>query len=261
MSIEKYEITVLISTYNDRDWVEKKLLEIKGQTAFERAEFIFIEPASPGKEREVFGPFCERHQNCRLLTYDKRVSLYEAWNLGWAAAVAPLVCISNMDDTMHPELLERVLISSRQDQWEVASVLIAKQSVGAGQDTWGPARLAKLELSTRPGPFFVWKRELKDSLGLFDTSFDYGADKDFWARVVHAGLKAQLIAKILYLYTKHPAQLSKIPAFKAKRNVDDERGKMKEASYVWPAFYTRKVRLVRFLSRLPFMGRRYIVDA
>ena len=45
MSSPAYEMSVLISTYDDRALVEKKLLEIKRQTAFARAEFIFIEPA------------------------------------------------------------------------------------------------------------------------------------------------------------------------------------------------------------------------
>ena len=75
MSTSNYEISVLISTYDDRALVEKKLLELQAQTAFDRAEFIFIEPASPGKEREVLGLFCEQHTNCRLIALDERVGL------------------------------------------------------------------------------------------------------------------------------------------------------------------------------------------
>ncbi len=49
-------ITVLISTYNDRALVPKKLAEIQAQTLFAKAEFIFIETGSPGRERELLGP-------------------------------------------------------------------------------------------------------------------------------------------------------------------------------------------------------------
>ena len=241
--------------------MEKKLLEIQQQTAFERVEFIFIEPASPGLEREVLEPFCEQHENCRCITLDERVSLYRAWNLGWEAATAPLVCISNMDDAMHPELLEQILVDSQKYQWDVASVLIAKQAMDADMDVWSHSRLVRLELSTRPGPFFVWKRTLQGTFGMFDTDFDYVGDKDFWARVMHAKLKTRLISKVLYLYTKHPAQLSKISAFKAKRRSESTRGEMKAAPYVWPAFYTSKVQLIRLLRKVPFFGRRFIVDA
>lgn len=258
MSSSPYEISVIISTYDDRDLVSKKLAEIQAQSAFEHCEFIFIEPCSPGNERELLQPFCDQHQNCRLIKLESRITLYEAWNLGWQEAQSPFVCVSNMDDTMHPELLNRILVDSKQHDWEVASVLIAKQSMDELTDDWSHSRLAKLELSTRPGPFFVWRRSLKESLGLFDTKYDYAGDKDFWARVMHAGIKSRLIPQILYLYTKHPAQLSKIQEFKAKRKADDMRGESQVAPYIWPAYYTRKVRWIRFLRRLPFIGRRYI---
>lgn len=49
-----YPISVLISTYNNRGFVSKKIKEISAQTLFEHAEFIFIETASPEKERAYF---------------------------------------------------------------------------------------------------------------------------------------------------------------------------------------------------------------
>jgi hypothetical protein len=37
-------------------------------------------------------------------------------------------------------------------------------------NSWDQQRLRQLELSTRPGPFFAWRTELKDSIGMFDES-------------------------------------------------------------------------------------------
>ena len=179
MSSQFYEISVLISTFNDRDFVEKKLLEVQEQTAFERVEFIFIEPNSPGSERDLLEPFCEKHANCRLIKLDQQITLYQAWNLGWEAALAPIVCISNMDDAMHPELLERVIEGMARNAWDVATVLIAKQVIDEDMNSWDQQRLRQLELSTRPGPFFAWRTELKDSLGMFDERLELIGDKDF----------------------------------------------------------------------------------
>ena len=165
-----HEISVLISTYNDRDLVDKKLREIEAQTAFSRSEFIFVEPASPGNERELLEPFCEQYENCRLITLEERIGLYHAWNLGWAAASAPIVCISNMDDAMHPQLLEQVIEGMARNAWDVATVLIAKQVIDEDMNSWDQQCLRRLELSTRPGPSFAWRTELKDSFGMFDES-------------------------------------------------------------------------------------------
>lgn len=252
MSSHSYEISVLISTYDDRSLVEKKLLEIQGQTAFERAEFIFIEPASPGLEREVLEPFCEQYANCRLIAPDERIGLYRAWNLGWEVASAPLVCISNMDDAMHPELLERVVLDARRRDWEVATVLIAKQPQSQGLDSWDCQRLSKLSWSTRPGAFFAWRKELKSNLGMFNEDLEIVGDKEFWARVGHLKLKIELIPEVLYLYTKHPAQLSKRAEFKAKKKAEKQRCLRADYRYEWPIWLQRRIRWIRWKSCVPF---------
>ncbi|MDG1302369.1 MAG: glycosyltransferase [Opitutae bacterium] len=250
------EISVLISTYNDRDWIDKKLCEIRAQTAFERAEFIFIEPASPGRERELLEPFCEQHANCQLITFEQRLSLYRAWNVGWEAATAPLVCISNMDDTMHPRLLERVLVEMPKAQCDLFSVLIAKQSVDADLNSFKISRLKQLDISLRPGPFFVWKRDLLPSFGPFDDRLEVIGDKDFWARAHHLKLKIGLLPEVLYLYTKHPDQLSKSTAFLARRQADTALSAQKEYPHRWSPTLQRQISRIRKMRRIPLIGEK-----
>ena len=120
-------ISVLISSYNNARFVDKKLAEISAQTFFDQAEFHFIETASPERERELFQPFCREHSHCRVIATDARRNLYEAWNLGWAEARAPIVCYSNMDDAMHPRLLESVGREMEARSLDVCTALIAKQ--------------------------------------------------------------------------------------------------------------------------------------
>ena len=246
------EISVLISTYNDRDLVDKKLREIEAQTAFLRSEFIFVESASPGNERELLEPFCEQYENCRLITLEERIGLYQAWNLGWAAASAPLVCISNMDDAMHPELLERVLLDAQCRDWDVATVLIAKQSVDAEWNSWEVSRLRKLDLSMRPGAFFAWRNDLCDELGMFDEDLKIVGDKEFWARVGHLKLKVGLIPEVLYLYTKHSGQLSKRTEFRVRKLAEKQSCLKLGYRYDWPVSLRRRIRWIRWKSHLPF---------
>jgi glycosyltransferase involved in cell wall biosynthesis len=256
MSSSTFEISVLISTYNDRGLVEKKLREIRAQTAFDRAEFIFIEPASPGQERELLEPFCQQHTNCRLITFEQRLSLYKAWNIGWEAATARLVCISNMDDTMHPRLLERVLIKMPESECDLFSVLIAKQGIDADLNSFDISRLKQLDISLRPGPFFVWKRDLLADFGPFDDRFEVVGDKDFWARAHHRKLKIGLLPEVLYLYTKHPDQLSKSPAFLARRQADMALSATKAYPHRWSHTLQRQISRIRKMRRIPLIGAR-----
>jgi len=205
-----YAISVLISTYDNRRFIEKKLDEVRRQSFFAQAEFVFIETASPGRERDLLAPFCEAHRNCRLLTSERRRTLYEAWNLGWDAASAPLLCYSNMDDAMHPRLLETVVAAMGEHPWDAASVLIAKQHENdPALDDWSIERIRLLEWSSRPGPFTVWRSDLKGRIGQFDGRFASAGDKDFWARIAAYRLRVGLVKRVLYLYTRSSRQLSK----------------------------------------------------
>ncbi|MGZ0655532.1 glycosyltransferase family 2 protein [Coraliomargarita sp. W4R72] len=248
-------ITVLISTFNDRDYVAKKLAEIQSQTAFEDAEFIFLETASPERERELLAPFCEMHANCHLITTEERLTLYEAWNLGWESATAPYVCISNMDDAMHPRLLEFVMDAMQTNGWDIGTVLIAKQHLDdPHRDSWATEHLKKLDLQERPGAFFTWRRELSKDFGCFDTAFTIAGDKDFWARAVFHKLAMGYVPHILYLYTKHPNQLSKSPKYQSFKDADKAHLAQKPYPHIWPKEIIKAVRRTEKLGRIPLLG-------
>ncbi|MFP4204146.1 MAG: glycosyltransferase family 2 protein [Opitutales bacterium] len=245
MDVQAPAISVVISTYDDRDLVNKKLDEIKAQTAFEASEFIFVEPDSPGTERDLLEPFCAENPNCRLLALEERINLYAAWNRGWEAARAEFVCISNMDDTMHPDLLRRMTAAMQAQKWDLASVLITKQWLGVGWSELEGRRTRDLTLSTRPGPFFAWRSDLKDTVGMFDERMTVAGDRDFWARAGHFSLKTGLLPEILYIYSKHPGQLSKTSGFEAVKAADMKIAGEKPYAHQWPPGIQRAIRRQR----------------
>jgi glycosyltransferase involved in cell wall biosynthesis len=236
-------ISVLISSYNNARFVAKKLAEISAQTFFPETEFLFIENASPERERELFKPFCREHANCRVIATDDRRSLYQAWNLGWREARAPLVCYSNMDDAMHPLLLESVVSEMEKGSADVCTTLIAKQPMDEQWNSWEPRRIATLPLSTRFGPFTAWRNELRGSLGEFDERFIAAGDKEFWSRVARKKLSVSLIPRILYLYTRNPGSLSL--ALRKSERWQKEKALLDEMKLTWPASLRWQVRAIR----------------
>ena len=243
---EAPRISVLISSYNNARFVAKKLAEIKAQTWFGRAEFLFIETGSPERERELFAPFCREHSNGRVLATDERKTLYQAWNLGWREARAPLVCYSNMDDAMHPRLLEEIVTGMERERWDVGTVLIAKQPMDAQWNDW--PRAARLPLSTRAGAFGAWRRDLSARIGWFDERFAVAGDKEFWHRVAAARLRIGLIPKVLYLYTRNPESLSL--AARQSERWGKEKELLAGSNAEWPATLRRRIRFIRILRAL-----------
>lgn len=247
-------ISVLISSYNNARFVSKKLAEIRAQTWFERAEFLFIETASPERERDLFAPFCREHPNCRVIAADERKSLYEAWNLGWREARAPLVCYSNMDDAMHPRLLEEVVAAMEREGWDAASVLIVRQPMDEGWNDW--SRVNRLPLSTRPGAFAAWRKDLSERIGWFDERFLVAGDKEFWHRLAAAKLRIGLIQKVLYLYTTNPESLSRDA--RASDRWKKEKALLGDVKPQWPRAIRWRVRIIRLLRAVT--PSRYLVE-
>lgn len=243
---ETPRISVLISSYNNARFVSKKLAEVKAQTLFAESEFLFIETASPQRERDLFAPFCREHPNCRIIATEERRTLYEAWNLGWRESRAPIVCYSNMDDAMHPRLLEEVVQAMAREHWDACAVLIAKQPMDEQWNNW--SRANRLPLSTRPGPFAAWRRALADQLGGFDERFLAAGDKEFWSRLASANLRVGLVPKVLYLYTRNPDSLSR--SARAGERWQREKELLLEAGPQWPASLRRRIRWIRLARAL-----------
>jgi GT2 family glycosyltransferase len=253
------KISVIISTYSDREFVEKKLDEIRQQSIFEDAEFIFVEPDSPQRERELLAPFCNQHPNCRLLALEERVNLFRAWNIGWEQASAPLVCYSNMDDCMHPRLLEYVVSYMDTHDRDVCTVLTARQRLSdiSAREMWSLSSLKTMKLFHRPGAFTAWRRSLRDSIGVFDDAYYAAGDKEYWGRIINRGIKYGLVRKILYIYSKSEHQLSKSPQGEQRRQQDKERLLQTGYRRYWPYRIFPHYVIMRLVFRL--YPRRYFV--
>lgn len=248
MAVRLPAISVLVSTYADRRHVPRKLAELRAQSAFADAEFIFLETASPERERELIEPFCAAHDNCRLLATDARLTLYQAWNLGWHAARAPLVCYSNMDDAMHPRLLERVVETMRRGHLDACTTLIARQTPADDLTDFSPARLRRLPLLLRPGPFSAWRADLAGRVGMFDEHFAIAGDREFWSRLGAARLRLGVVPQVLYLYTSDPASLAH--AGSTRRRAEKARMATTHARPGWPARLKWRLRAARLRRRL-----------
>jgi hypothetical protein len=58
---------------------------------------------------------------------------------------------------------------------------------------WSLASLKTMKLFHRPGAFTVWRRSLRDSIGVFYDAYYAAGDKEYWGRITDRGIKYGLI--------------------------------------------------------------------
>lgn len=194
----------MISTYNDAQYVEKKIKELVQQSIFSAVEFLFIETASPQGERTLIEPYTKKYSNIKLITKEERYSLYEAWNIGWESSSADLICYTNMDDALHPNCLE--LARDKMNacpEIDVCTVMIARQTKDSPghHDSFEKKRLKKLKIERTPGPFSMWRKPLSEKMGMFSKEFRINGDNEFYSRAASHNVQVGIVPKVLYLFT------------------------------------------------------------
>jgi glycosyltransferase involved in cell wall biosynthesis len=103
----KKEITVIICTHNQADYLEKSLMSIDSQTLpKERFEIIVVDNASQDHVQEILQNFSSM-RNLRYI-YEPNLGLSFARNKGWQNAHGDYVAFMDCDAVACPDWLERI---------------------------------------------------------------------------------------------------------------------------------------------------------
>lgn len=65
---------------------------------------------------------------------------------------------------------------------------------------WPAYSRTVMDVQNIAGPQPMWRREVHDKIGYFDTAFEIGGDYEFWLRMVNAGYTLRLIPEILGVF-------------------------------------------------------------
>ncbi len=187
-----YLITAIISTYKAERFMAGRLADLLGQTIAGKLEILVIDSASPENEGEIVASFQRRHSTIRYLRTQRRESIYQAWNRGVAAARGRYLTNANTDDRLHPEALERLVAVLEQRGDACVSYADALITTGENESFQGnssrqatrrpPFSLNALLESCITGSQPVWRKEVHQTVGLFDIGYSSAADYDFFIR-------------------------------------------------------------------------------
>lgn len=217
------DISIITSVYKGASYIRNFLENIVAQTVFDRCELIFIDANSPDNEAAVIAEYQEVYKNIVYRRESSRIGIYEAWNIGIEMARGHYVTNANLDDMRRVDCLEKQ--SEALDTHRFVDVVYQNfvysfdaflpydliEEIGLVSYNHPAVVLHQLVLSNAPHNGPMWRKDLHNEIGLFDTSFKSAGDHDFWMRCAIKGKQFLRIDDPIVSYYVNPEGLSTNP--------------------------------------------------
>ena len=217
-------VSVVIPTYNCERFIEQTLRGVLGQT-IKDLEVIVVDDGSTDKTTTIVKGYS---QQVKLIEQENS-GVCRARNHGIEKASAAFVCVLDHDDFWAPKKLEMQLTAlAKHPDVDVVFSSFLLWHPAAGGTYPEPESLFPAQPSLKFDPEFsgwiyhqflldcwmltrtaLFRREVVDSVGLFDESLPYSEDWDLWLRISrrHQFLKLRYPTT---LYRQHPTQGNRV---------------------------------------------------
>lgn len=212
------KVSVIVSTYNNADYIGGCLDDLIKQTIFNETEILVIDSGSEQNEGELVAPYCEKYKNIIYLRTD-REPLYDAWNRGVKIAKGAYITNANTDDAHRPDALE-ILSNALDNDTDAELAYGDLYWTDKPNDTFdNPSILKEVKYPDySPSDAIVycpmgchpmWRKSVFDKIGLFNSEFKIIGDYEYLLRFVEAGLKAIHVPETISLFYQNELGLSK----------------------------------------------------
>jgi glycosyltransferase involved in cell wall biosynthesis len=219
-------VSVLVASKDREALLPGCLRSLLAQTLIGETEILVIHGPG-GKDAEAAAPFMSSGR-IRLVA-STRPGLYAAWNAGIGEATGRFVANLNSDDRLRPDALE--VMARELDAHPEAALVYGDSLVTRRPDetfeesSSGGERLSFPDYSHEAllarcicGPHPMWRRGLHERIGLFDESFVFAGDYEFWMRIAEVA-PMRHIPDALGLYYDNPDGLSRVAPGKTRERV------------------------------------------
>lgn len=192
------DVTVVMTTFNHEQFITLALDSLLHQKSV-NPEIILIDDASTDSTVSIIEDWLVLNPGLDItfLPNPKNRGFVQSLNIGLSRARGRNICTFSGDDVMRPDRLKKQIAFIESEPSTTGAVYSDMQLVGAegreiGSWSWGlPFRIrSSLDLVTMellryncfPIPAAMFRREVFETLGLFDSTLDF-EDYDLWLRM------------------------------------------------------------------------------
>ena len=187
-------ISVVIPCFNQGQWLRQAINSVRKQT-WPAAEIIVVDDGSTDSTAEV-----AQSMGVRVVTAESNSGPAAARNLGIKVATGNFILPLDADDVLHAKFIERTLLYRNRSDIIGTHV----QNFGFENSVWRQRTLKPtLQDMLYENSLVVtslYRREMWEAIGGYNTDYNYVEDWEFWLRALAAGYRAIIIPEVLFYY-------------------------------------------------------------
>lgn len=177
-------VSIVIPCYKGAPYLSQAIESCLRQD-YPALELIVVEDASPDNCAEIAARFSAGDSRLRLIRHQVNSGVSAAFNTGYGVARGAYLTRLAQDDWFEPGAISG-MARYLNEHPETALVYADEQRIDEktqiSQHIQRPEPAAILDGGNRMGLCVMWRRELWEKVGKFDSAFDSAEDYDYWER-------------------------------------------------------------------------------
>ena len=200
------KITIFCSNYNSAKWIDEYLEYLKNQID-KNFEIVFIDANSTDESLNKIKIFASNTEiKTSIIECDKRIGIYEAWNLGIKLCNTDYVMNYNTDDMLHKYAISVYNYYIKNypsiDLFYGPCPYVKNRNICdiSQYFNWPEYSHETMLQYCFCGPFPLVKKEVFEKIGYFDETFISSGDYEMWLRMSKHNNKFMKIPEIIGSY-------------------------------------------------------------
>lgn len=205
------KVSIVLPTYNGEKYIRQSIDSIINQT-FTDWELIIVDDCSTDNTLDIVNEYAKKDNRIRIIHNKINQKLPNSLNIGFAVSNGEYLTWTSDDNYYLSDAFSQMLDVLDND-YEKIMVCADMEIINEfGQVIYREPSYNDKEISVvnHVGACFLYKRCVKDDVGIYDDSLKYVEDYDFWMRIRKRYGKINHINKILYRYRRHDKSLSEL---------------------------------------------------
>lgn len=201
-------VTIVLPSYNGSKYIRDSINSIREQT-FTDWELIIVDDCSEDNTLEIVKKYEEKDNRIRIIHNEINRKLPASLNIGFKHATGRYLTWTSDDNIYLPKAL--AVMVKRLESLNVPMVCADEYLIDESGNIKTNVVLkynGQLCRCNTIGACFLYRREILDSIGDYDTGLFCIEDYDYWLRIKKKYGHIERIDQVLYKYRTHNSSLS-----------------------------------------------------